>query len=298
MLRFTIIAIALVLFSIAFHRPVAAQQSGTCAGELEEASTQYAQGRFDETIALTDRCLEKENILESERRAAYRLKGLSYIGKGLEGDAKASVRRLLAIVPNYEPDPILDPPDFVALVNEVKAESGNRPRVTYSGEQGARVGPDRGGFTLLLSLGVGFQNDAALEESGTGLAGLNLGIGGFLSDNVALMARFSGTNVNYEFEFLGIEGDFRQISGVAALSLQYWVNDKVYVEGGPGLGFYSIDIDGDTFDDQSFGLILGTGFTVFNKGRNNLQIGLEFAPAFIEEGTISNIGITFGYQLL
>ena len=39
--------------------------------------------------------------------------------------------------------------------------------------------PERSGFTLLLSLGVGIQNDKAIEESATGGGGLNLGIGGF-----------------------------------------------------------------------------------------------------------------------
>src|SRR5262245_48073515 len=33
----------------------------------------------------------------------------------------------------------------------------------------------RGGFTFLVDLGVGVQNDRGLDESATGLAGLNLG---------------------------------------------------------------------------------------------------------------------------
>ena len=53
---------------------------------------------------------------------------------------------------------------------------------------------DRGGFTLVVDLGAGIQNDTALDETGKGLAGLNFGAGGFLSPNMEIMGRMSGTN--------------------------------------------------------------------------------------------------------
>ena len=275
-----------------------AQQGNNCREELDEANALYTVGRFDETIVLIDQCLEKTGIPDADQRFAYRLKGLSYIGKGLEGDARASIRLLLTLVPNYEPDPIQDPPDFVSLVQELKDEMGisnSSNRVTYSA--GSRTNsPDRSGFTLLLNIGVGFQDDELLEESATGLGGLNLGIGGFISDNVALMVRISGTSVTYEIDVIGISGEFSQTSGVVALSAQYWVNDSFYIEGGPGIGFFDFNSGDET--DRSFGLLLGAGYTVFNSGRNNIQIGIEYAPAFIEEGQINNFGITIGYQLL
>ena len=41
------------------------------------------------------------------------------------------------------------------------------------------------------------------------------------------------------------------------------------------------------------------GVTVFNHGKHNLQVGVEYAPAFTDlVGTINNIGFTFGYQFL
>ena len=52
----------------------------------------------------------------------------------------------------------------------------------------------RGGFTVLLNLGIGVQNDSGLDAA-TGLAGLNLGIGGFVNEKMAVLGRFSGTNV-------------------------------------------------------------------------------------------------------
>jgi hypothetical protein len=60
--------------------------------------------------------------------------------------------------------------------------------------QGTALAQDnnRGGFTLLLNAGYAVQHDSASGRSGDGQAGLNLGIGGFLTRNLALMFRVSG----------------------------------------------------------------------------------------------------------
>jgi Outer membrane protein beta-barrel domain len=157
-----------------------------------------------------------------------------------------------------------------------------------AGNAAAQTSPDRGGFTLLVNLGVGIQNDTGIEESAVGLAGLNLGVGWFIKPNVAILGRFSGTNASYETDF----GDFRQVSGVLGPTLQYWASDKVYLEGGAGLGRWSADDE----SDSGFGLILGAGFTLWNRGKHNLQVGVEYAPVFTD-GAVHNFGFTFGYQL-
>jgi hypothetical protein len=49
-------------------------------------------------------------------------------------------------------------------------------------------------------------------------------------------------------------------------------------------------------NDNGFGLLLGVGYSVFNRGKHNLQVGLQDAPAFTEPGTVHSFGFTFGYQ--
>ncbi len=156
-------------------------------------------------------------------------------------------------------------------------------------------GPNRGGFTLLLSIGAGFQSDGATEESAIGLAGLNLGIGGFLNDRIALMFRASGTNASLDSDN-DFFGSYRSVAGIGGVSLQYWVNDRLSIEGGPGVGFRSTEIDDEIV--QGLGLFFGAGYAFFNKGKSNLHIGLEYAPAFLDDGTVHNLGVTLGYQLL
>jgi len=152
----------------------------------------------------------------------------------------------------------------------------------------AQSSPDRGGFTLLVNLGVGFQNDSALAENGVGLAGLNFGAGKFVNSKTAILGRLSGTNASYETPF----GDVGQVSGVLGGTVQYWTSDKVYVEGGAGLGFWSVEDE----SDRGLGLILGAGYTIWNSGKHNLQVGVEYAPVFTDS-KIHNFGFTIGYQL-
>ena len=151
------------------------------------------------------------------------------------------------------------------------------------------------GFTLLLNMGVGMQNDGAYEESAIGLSGLNIGIGGFLTDNIALMFRISGTSVKYSFdaEFFGTEFDIDQTSGVGGPTIQYWVSDKLNIEGGLGYGFWS----SEGFSESGFGAILGIAYVVFQTGNSNFQVGAEFAPAFLDPETVYNFGLVFGWQL-
>ncbi len=102
-------------------------QAQQCQVELRAADESYSMGRFDQTIELLDQCLAKDGILESERRLVYRLKGLSFIGKGLQVDAREAIRRLLELVPSYERDPIQDPPTFVELIDEMRQEAAPPP---------------------------------------------------------------------------------------------------------------------------------------------------------------------------
>ena len=93
-----------------------------CDKELAEAEQNYNNGRFDEAIQLITGCLDKPSITEDEKKQAYRLLGLTYIAQDYLKEAKAAVRRLLTLIPNYKADTVQDPPSFTNLVEEVRDE--------------------------------------------------------------------------------------------------------------------------------------------------------------------------------
>jgi hypothetical protein len=157
------------------------------------------------------------------------------------------------------------------------------------------VKPDRGGFTLFLSLGYGWQADSSLDETAAGLAGLNLGVGGFVTDDLALMFRISGTNVTYEFTGSTASADstIDSVSGTGTLSAQYWLTDRFNIEGGLGYGA----VDNDVREETGFGLLVAAGYAVIIQRRLGLQAGIEYAPVFIHSEPVHNIGFNVGFQL-
>ena len=158
--------------------------------------------------------------------------------------------------------------------------------VLFSGRAFAQ---DRGGFTALVDFGVGVQSDAAIEETAVGFAGVNFGAGAFLNKDLALMFRLASTTVNYDF---GEEGDFTQTSGVAGPAVQWWLSDRFNIEAGAGWGFWN----GGGEKSNGFGVLVGLGVPIFNRGKHSLQVGVQYAHAFTDPGTVHNLGITLGYQ--
>jgi tetratricopeptide (TPR) repeat protein len=99
-----------------------AQIKSVCATQLNDAEQKYNTGRFDEAIGLITKCLGKPEISEQEKMRAYRLLGLSYIAKDYLEDARTAVKKLLDMVPNYQSDPVQDPPPFTKMVEEIKEQ--------------------------------------------------------------------------------------------------------------------------------------------------------------------------------
>lgn len=136
----------LVLVLLPALAPTAAAQS-VCAEELRQAQEHYEFGRFDQAITLLNRCLERDDMPQEERERAYRLIGLSYLGKDVLEQARENVRQLLRIAPNYQPDPVQDPPPFRELVAQERAQLGldrvardEEPPVEPEAEDGGGIG--------------------------------------------------------------------------------------------------------------------------------------------------------------
>lgn len=117
----------LALFTLVIPIPAALAQVVTCQERLAQAEAQYKVGQFEEVIALLPTCLENEGFDEEERQQAYRLLGLSYLGKDLVNDARGTIQKLLELVPDYQADPEQDPPVFTDLVDDVREEMQTEP---------------------------------------------------------------------------------------------------------------------------------------------------------------------------
>jgi len=115
--------LALLLMSVVFVSSFTnAPAQENCKTQLQQAEKAYDNGRFDETIALLDPCLKRGEFDETDKKYAYRLLSLTYLSKNYVDQAKESIRKLLELVPAFEPDPEQDPPTFTNMVKEMKRE--------------------------------------------------------------------------------------------------------------------------------------------------------------------------------
>jgi hypothetical protein len=159
--------------------------------------------------------------------------------------------------------------------------------------------PMRSGLTFEANIGLGFiwaRNEGRDSDTEGALAGLNLGLGGWLNDRMAVTGRIAGAT------FSPSDG-VRFTQGFAGPSLQYWTDDHVWVGAGVGLGFARITVDGFGSDSETgFALDLRAGYTFSQNTESTWNVSIEYTPAFFEvDGRslqINSFGILFGYQHL
>ena len=160
--------------------PASAQR---CDRALALADADYLAGEFDAAIDRLTACLDAGAFSDAERRRAYRLVGLSYIGKDREAEARAAVAALLEVAPGYEPDPALDPPPFVRMVEDAKRR---RPRPA------GRAGDVSG-------VALGARGHGALysdtDDDTLGGGGLDLALGYSVAPRLAVRALAAGSVV-------------------------------------------------------------------------------------------------------
>jgi tetratricopeptide (TPR) repeat protein len=170
-----VFALCLLLLG-GFQAAALAQAQPSCDTELNDAENKYYAGRFDEAIDLVDRCLAKTGLTDATLLRAYRLKALAYQAKDYLFQAQNAIKRLLELVPTYEPNPEQEPPQYIELVRRVKeelkkAEQAQKPAQPQQSEQPTTTpSKKKGGATkwLLIGGGVGVAAIAAVALSGGG----------------------------------------------------------------------------------------------------------------------------------
>jgi len=154
-------------------------------------------------------------------------------------------------------------------------------------------------FTALVNLGAGVWRDGLYDETLAAVTN-NLGIGAFVTDRVAILARYSamttGTDSrDFSFSCSPNPCAIRVSAGVAGATAQFWVNRRFAIEGGAGVGFQT---DSGGGAETGFGLILGATADLVHWGKHHLTAGFEYAPAFMASETIHTFGFVIGYQFV
>lgn len=181
----------------------------------------------------------------------------------------------------------------------------------------------RRGFTFEANVGVGYARvsqdspqdvttgggvaalpplAAVTLNSDAALAGLDLGVGGWINPHLAVTARIAGGQV--KFDQLGTTGG-TPVNLFFGPSAQYWFDDHIWAGGGLGFATFRQVGDGSSNNDGSngFGLDLRGGYSFGQPTSNHaFNVSLEVNPCFYSEngvsGSVTSFAILAGYQYL
>lgn len=114
------LSLALLLLALL---PATVPAQEPCLTDLERAEVSFDEGNWQQTVDLLVACLP-DGFREARHQVrGYRLLALAYLRLGAPGQqVDEAIRKLLETDPGYRPDPALDPPDFIARFNVVKAQ--------------------------------------------------------------------------------------------------------------------------------------------------------------------------------
>ncbi|MGZ3442645.1 MAG: hypothetical protein ACXVDD_24155, partial [Polyangia bacterium] len=120
-------AIAVVV-AIAVAAPALASPSHSAKDALQQGRTAYDRGDYGRAIDTINPLLYPSIELgtEDEVVSAHKLLALSYFFVNKSKEAEQEVTSLLALRPNYQLDPIVDPPVAVRFFEDVRRRQGDR----------------------------------------------------------------------------------------------------------------------------------------------------------------------------
>ncbi len=123
-MRCLALLLALVV-SVAAHAAPAASDP---QGALTRAKLAYERGEYAAAVELLGPLLYPQVKLTTEEAVldAHKVLALSYLFQKKPGDAETEVTALLALRPQFELDPIVDPPQAVAFFNDIRQKQAAR----------------------------------------------------------------------------------------------------------------------------------------------------------------------------
>lgn len=186
-----------------------------------------------------------------------------------------------AETPPGEPPPPPQPPEPVAPP-AVPAAANERPQVETASTHEKR------GLTGEVSVGLAMFSSGGQTEVVHGIAGLNFGVGGFVSPRIALSLRVAGATIlDQAFLYVGVIGP----------NVQAWLAPQLWVGGGIGLGGYTGCGGGNCDAVKALGYDLRLGYSFAPDGNGvNASVETTSIDWGYGDGRLNTLGLLLGYQ--
>lgn len=163
----------------------------------------------------------------------------------------------------------------------------------------------RKGFVFGASYGTGYSifKFPDNEQRELGFA-LDVKLGYMIKPDIALLLT---TNVSI-YDYSGFGRDRKRDFGILAPSIQYWLNDKIWLLGGIGLGgdnpvFWDIDfenVDNDPLETKYFnglGFVTAVGYEIYRRKNMVLDLKSKISYRNVEMQEGKTNGVSFALLL-
>ncbi len=252
---------------------IKAQECGSFT--ITEAKKQYEIGNFNGVSEELNRCLL--TFSDIEKIQAYRLMAMTAIATDEQKNALEAIVSLLTLNPNFEPD-IFDPPQFIALVIELK-DNFSTVKITSVSKKSEDVMLAPATVTVMSGDEIKRRGYLDLEAMLHDLSGFDISrSNGLAYSNIYQRGYRSGANTDRTMFLIDGVEDNELWSNTVFLSRQYSVTNvkRVEVIYGPASTMYGANaftgviniITKDPLDylsgDKKFAITGQAGYGAFN----------------------------------
>jgi hypothetical protein len=159
----------------------------------------------------------------------------------------------------------------------------------------------RSGFTMELGLGYGGLEFAGLdrygsEKANTGFEPHALSFGGFVTNNLALMARWKST---YQILQRGPDDSVHRFLGTLTAHAQWWFAERWFLGGGVGVATFGFGFGSNPSDPPwSFGGAASArvGFAFARLKHHAFIVSVEVVAGFFRDGAAAGETANLSWQ--
>ncbi|MBI3234069.1 MAG: TonB-dependent receptor [Bacteroidetes bacterium] len=223
--RFALGITGLIVFCCISSYNLSAQDCGSFS--LNEAKKQYEIGNFEDVTEQLKKCLL--TFSDIEKVQAYRLLAMTAIATDQKKNALDAIVALLTLNPTFEPN-IFDPPQFIALVSELK-DNFSTVKITSVSKKSEDVMLTPATVTVMSGDEIKRRGYMDLEAMLHDLSGFDISrANGLAYSNIYQRGYRSGANTDRTMFLIDGVEDNELWSNTVFLSRQYSVTNVKRVE--------------------------------------------------------------------
>ncbi len=276
------------------------EEKSSCSKALKEAQKDYEKGNIEKIAAKIEPCSNSEEFDKIEKMQAYRLLILTYLFLDDQKNADKWMYNLLKLEPDYKPNPLIDPIEYVKLYKSFRVV----PWLSF----GTFFGLNRSSVASKHAYSLNNSEDQPTTyKPGVGiqlgfLADFNIKKNIFLTTEILLSTRSFSSNTDVLFDSYNVSNESSTWLEIPVSVKYIFLNKKIkpYIRAGSTLMWQTgtvsqierfnktsdqVELTGPAIDlttqrsDLNFNVFAGGGI-MYKMGYGNLFLDARYTLGF------------------